>query len=208
MSEPDWLEWAREVQAIAQTGLAFKPHQYDRERYEALQALAARMMASRSDTPAVRIEGLFGAQTGYATPKVDVRGAVFDGDRLLLVREVSDQGRWTLPGGWADVNFTAQENIVREVSEESGFLVKVTKVAAVLDRTRQGHTPQPFSAYKLFFLCDILGGAAAVSHETSEVAFFAEHELPADISTERTTLAQLRRMFEHARQPELPTDFD
>ncbi len=208
MSDPDWLEWAREVQAIAQTGLAFKPQQYDRERYEALQALAARMMAARSDTPASRIEGLFGAQTGYATPKVDVRGAVFDGARLLLVREVSDKGRWTLPGGWADVNVTAAENVVREVAEESGFQVKVTKLAAVWDRTRQGHTPQPLSAYKLFFLCTITGGAAAVSHETSEVAFFAENDLPTDLSLERITAAQLRRMFEHARNPELPTEYD
>ncbi len=208
MSDPDWLEWAREVQAIAQTGLAFNPNQYDRERYEALQALAARMMAARSDSLATRVENLFGAQTGYATPKVDVRGAAFDGTRLLLVREVSDGGRWTLPGGWADVNLTAEENIVREVAEESGFQVKVTKLAAVWDRTRQGHTPQPFSAYKLFFLCAITGGAAAVSHETSEVAFFAEDELPADLSTERVTAAQLRRMFEHARSPELPTEYD
>jgi ADP-ribose pyrophosphatase YjhB (NUDIX family) len=208
MSDPDWLEWAREVQSIAQTGLAYEPNQYDRERYQALEALAARMMAARSDTPAEKIVGLFGAQTGYATPKVDVRGAVFDGGRLLMVRETSDQGRWTLPGGWADVNLTGEENVVREVAEEAGFTVRVRKLASVWDRTRQGHTPQPFSAYKLFFVCEITGGVATVSHETSEVAFFAEHELPADLSVERTTHAQLVRMFDHLRQPELPTDFD
>ena len=208
MSDPDWLQWAREVQAIAQTGLAFNPNQYDRERYEALRALAARMMASRSDTAAARIEGLFGAQAGYATPKVDVRGAAFDGARLLLVREVSDQGRWTLPGGWADVNLTPAENVVKEVREESGFDVAARKVAAVWDRTRQGHAPAYFSAAKLFYVCDIVGGAARPSLETSAVAFFAETALPGDLSLGRVLPRQLARMFAHHRDPGLPTEFD
>jgi ADP-ribose pyrophosphatase YjhB (NUDIX family) len=209
MSEPDWLAWAREVQAIAQVGLTFADNPYDRERYESLRSLAGRVFAEAGGADLSRVAGLFAAQEGYATPKVDVRGAVFDGQgRLLMVREVQDAGRWTLPGGWADVNLTPAENVVKEVHEESGFDVRVRKLAAVWDRTRQGHGAAPFSAYKLFFLCDITGGAAATSLETSEVAFFTEDALPADLSTARVLPHQLRRMFVHWREPGLPTEFE
>lgn len=203
----DWLGWVREVQAIAQTGLAYAPPGYDHERYTALQALAARMMAALGDGDPAVLERLFAAQTGYATPKVDVRGAVFRDGKLLLVREAADGHRWTLPGGWADVNLTPAENVAREVREESGFEVAVERLAAVVDRSRAGHTPQPFHAYKLFFLCRITGGAAATSAETSEIGFFAEDALPEDLSIDRVLPGQLRRMFAHRRAP-LPTDFE
>ncbi len=206
--DPDWLLWAREIQAIAQTGLAFNPAPYDHERYAALQALAARIMASRGGGGPAMLEGLFAAQSGYATPKVDVRGAVFRDDRILMVREAADAGRWTLPGGWADVGLTPAENVVKEVREESGFEVRVRKLAAVWDRSRQGHTPQLFDAYKLFFLCDITGGEAAVSAETTEIGFFAEDALPPDVSLARVLPHQIARMFAHMRDPDLPTEFD
>jgi 8-oxo-dGTP pyrophosphatase MutT (NUDIX family) len=141
MKEPDWLEWARELQAIAQTGITFCRDPYDRERYEAIRQLAARMFAARTDAPLERIEALFAGETGYATPKVDVRAAVFDdNDCVLMVRETSDGGRWTLPGGWADVNRTAAQNVVKEALEESGFDVEPLKLGAVWDRTKQGHS--------------------------------------------------------------------
>jgi ADP-ribose pyrophosphatase YjhB (NUDIX family) len=206
--DPDWLVWAREVQAIAQTGLAFNPSGYDHERYLALQALAARMMAARGGADPAQVEAMFAAQTGYATPKIDVRGAVFRDGKILLVREAADAGRWTLPGGWADVNLTPAENVAREVLEESGFEVRVRKLAAAWDRTRQGHMPQPFSACKLFFICDIVGGEAAISAETTEVAFFSEAAIPGDLSLDRVQHHQILRMFEHARKPDLPADFD
>ncbi len=209
MSEPDWLVWTREMQAIAQTGLAFVKDPYDRERYEMLRALASRIMAGHTDTPAERIDALFVNETGYATPKIDVRGAAFDAQgRILMVREIMDSGRWTLPGGWADVNLTAAENAVKEVREESGFESRVTKLAACWDRTRQGHGAFAFSTLKLFYLCEITGGTASASLETSEVAFFAEHELPDDLSTGRVLRHQLVRMFAHSRTPELATDFE
>ena len=208
-AELGWLAWTREMQAIAQTGLAFDPGPYDRERYEMLRSLASRIMAAHTGTPAERIEALFAGEAGYATPKVDVRGAVFDGQgRVLMVREVADAGRWTLPGGWADVNLTPAENVVREVQEESGYTVQVRKLAAVWDRTRQGHLPGVFSCCKMFFVCVAVGGAAAVSSETSEVAWFAEDALPGDLSTGRVLPGQLRRMFAHARDPALPTEFE
>lgn len=207
--EPDWLKWTRELQAIAQTGLAFATNTYDRERYEMLRALASRMMASCTALPFERIDALFAGENGYATPKIDVRGAAFDErGRLLMVRERADDERWTLPGGWADVNLSAAENVIREVREESGFVVRVRKLAAVWDRTRQGHSPGVFSCYKLFFVCDIVGGAPTIGPETSGVGWFAEDEIPADLSLGRVLPRQIRRVFEHARNDSLPTDFD
>jgi len=207
--EPDWLVWARELQALAQVGLAFNRDPYDRERYEAIRALAARMMAAGSETPAERIEALFAGQTGYATPKIDVRAAVFDGeDRILMVRETADAGRWTLPGGWADVNRSVAENAVKEAFEESGHHVAPRKLAAVWDRTKQGHSPHVFSCAKIFFVCDLVGGEPATSHETSEVGWFHEIGIPADLSLERALPRQIARMFAHRRDPSLPTDFE
>jgi len=208
-SEPDWLTWAREAQAIAQTGLAFSRDPYDRERYEALGRLAAKMFAARCDAAEARIAALFAGETGYATPKIDVRAAVFDArERLLMVRETADHGRWTLPGGWADVNRSAAENAVKEALEESGYAVRALKLAALWDRTRQGHPAGVFSCAKAFFLCEPIGGAATTSHETSEVAWFAEAELPQDLSLGRVLPRQLQRMFAHWRDRTLPTDFD
>ncbi len=209
MSEPDWLSWAREIQGIAQSGLTFTRDHYDRDRYEQLRDLAARMMASRSDAPKERIAELFTAQQGYATPKVDVRGAAFHDGRILMVREVVDADRWTLPGGWADVNLSAAENCAKEMVEETGFIVRVTKLAAAWDHARQGHVPaSPFSTLKLFFLCEIIGGEARTSSETSEVAFFAAGDIPADLSTGRVLPHQIARMFEHSETPSMPTDFE
>lgn len=209
LAEPEWLTWTRELQGIAQTGLAFVRDPYDRERYEMLRSLAARIMEAHTETAADKIKDLFARETGYATPKVDVRGAVFDGqDRLLLVRERADHGRWTLPGGWADVNLTPAENVIKEVVEESGYQVRVRKLAAVWDRTRQGHPSGVFSCCKLFYLCDVVGGNAAIGPETSEVRWFTESELPDDLSLGRVLPAQLRRMFAHAREALLPTDFE
>ncbi|CAH2793317.1 MAG: NUDIX hydrolase [uncultured Caballeronia sp.] len=209
MSDTQWLSWTRELQAIAQTGLTFVDNPYDLERYERLRTLASEMMASATGTPAMSIEALFEGESGYATPKVDVRGAVFSsqGD-ILMVREVADNGRWTLPGGWADVNFTAAENVVKEVREESGFEVQVRKLAAVWDRTRRGHPDRVFSCCKLFFICDIIGGEAATSVETSEVKWFSEGALPDDLSLARVLPDQLRRVFVHARNRQLPTEYD
>jgi ADP-ribose pyrophosphatase YjhB (NUDIX family) len=208
--EPVWLVWARELQAVAQTGLTFATNGYDRERYTAIRSLAAQIMATQSDADFGRVEALFAAQTGYATPKVDVRGAIFDEDaRILLVREISDSGRWTMPGGWADVNQSPSESVIREVREEAGLEVRVRKLAAVYDRARHPHQPpHPFHIFKLFFICDVIGGIPEPGTETSEVAFFAEDEIPGDLSLGRVVPHQIVRMFEHARHRDLPTDFD
>lgn len=208
-TEPPWIRWARELQALAQSGLTFTRDAYDRERYERLRDVSAEIFAHHTNEPPERIAALFADQTGYATPKVDVRAAVFDNaGRILMVRETADRGRWTLPGGWADVNFTAAESVVKEVREESGYEVEATKLAAVWDRTRQRHPVGVFSCTKMFFVCRLIGGAAATSLETSEVGWFAEEELPNDLSAGRVLPAQIRRMFEHLQQPTLATDFE
>jgi ADP-ribose pyrophosphatase YjhB (NUDIX family) len=207
--DPDWLIWAREIQAIAQTGLAFGKDPYDLERFHALSRLAARIMAAHTDANLTRIESLFDGEGGYATPKLGVRGAVFDAaGRILMVREVVDGNRWTLPGGWADVNQTPAESVVREVFEESGYQVRTTKLAAVWDRARQAHPPTAFSVARMFFICALEGGEPATSLETSEVGWFAETEIPADLSIRRTQPHHIQRMFAHWRDPALATEFD
>jgi ADP-ribose pyrophosphatase YjhB (NUDIX family) len=207
MDEPQWLRIARELRAIAQTGLTFTADRFDRQRYERVRELAASMLAQGSGEQFEVIIEILREGWGYATPKVDVRGAAFVDGRVLLVREISD-GHWTLPGGWADVNQSAAECVVREISEESGFLARARKLAAVRDYQRSGHPPRNVdSIYKMFFICEITGGAARASDETSEVAFFPRDALP-PLSLGRTTAAQIDRMFHHAEHPELATDFD
>lgn len=201
-----WAAWVQELQAMAQTGLAYARDAYDVERYRRMREIAAEMTAAGSGTDAAAVLEHFSADSGHATPKVDVRGAVFDGDTILLVRERSD-GLWTLPGGWADVGESPSEAVVREVEEESGYRTRVTKLAALYDRNRHGHPPHVFHIYKAFFVCARTGGEAAHSAETDGVGFFREGDLP-PLSTGRVTATQIERLFEHHRHPERPTDFD
>jgi ADP-ribose pyrophosphatase YjhB (NUDIX family) len=209
MPDPDWLVWAREMQALAQTGLEFSKDPYDRERYAALRRLSVRVMAEHTAADPRRIEELFDAEIGYATPKVGVRGAVFDAaGRILMVREVVDGNRWTLPGGWADVNQTPAQSVVREVFEESGYRVRPIKLAAVWDRARQAQPAMAFSVVRLFFICVMEGGEPATSLETSEIGWFAENDVPADLSLRRTLPHHIARMFAHRRDPSLATEFD
>jgi ADP-ribose pyrophosphatase YjhB (NUDIX family) len=206
-TEPQWLTWGRKLQAIAQSGLAYCKNPYDIERYEAMNALAVEILSNYSGMPPEILADLFGKETGYATPKIDVRGAIFQADKILLVRELVDEGRWTLPGGWADVTDTPSEAVIREIREESGFEAKAVKLVALFDRNRQGHPAFYFSTYKVFFLCEITGGAPAQSHETGGVGFFTEDGLP-ELSLARVTPAQIHTLFKHYRHPELPTEFD
>ncbi|MFK0731794.1 MAG: NUDIX hydrolase [Gloeotrichia echinulata GP01] len=204
--EPKWLEWGQKLQAIAQNGLTYSEGVYDIERYKQLRAIAAEIMATYANVEHSYILDLFSQETGYATPKVDVRAAVFQDDTILLVKERSDGG-WTLPGGWADVGDTPSEVAVREVAEESGYEVRPLKILAVYERQRQGHPPLPFYTYKLFFHCELIGGSPSPSIETEEVGFFGEDSIP-ELSLGRVTRAQITRLFQHYRQPDLPTDFD
>lgn len=204
----NWIEWAKELQAISQTGLHYATGQFDRERYQRLGEISAEILATHSNLSVEQFLEFNALEFGYATPKVDVRGVIFQDSKILLVREVADNGRWTLPGGWADVNETPADSVIREVFEESGFETKVIKLLAVYDREKQQHQPAfPYHVYKLFFHCEIIGGVATVSNETSEVAFFDQQEIP-ELSESRVSRKQIAKFFEYYYNPDLPTDFD
>jgi ADP-ribose pyrophosphatase YjhB (NUDIX family) len=205
--QPQWLDWAQRLQAIAQIGLTFAENPYDEERYEQIRDLAVEISAAHTDTSAERIHDLFAHEKGYLTPKVDVRGVVFRDDAILLVQEIIDDNRWTLPGGWADVGDSPAEAAVREIREESGYETRAIKLLAAYDRSKH-HPPFPYYTYKLFFLCELTGGAPTTSHETNGVGFFREDEIPDNLSIGRVTLKQIKRFFEFQRNPNLPTDFD
>ncbi|MCB0291014.1 MAG: NUDIX hydrolase [Calditrichaeota bacterium] len=201
-----WLRWAKRLNAIAQAGLTYSEGPYDLERYHQLRDIAGEIIAGHSNLPPAQIVDILRREAGYPTPKVDVRGAVFRNNQILLVRERSD-GRWTLPGGWADVNETPAECVVKEVREESGYHTRAVKLLAVWDKSQHSHPEHFFHTYKLFFRCEITGGAPAESLETDGVAFFNEDSLP-PLSIDRTTSEQIRRMFVHYRNPDLATEFD
>jgi ADP-ribose pyrophosphatase YjhB (NUDIX family) len=205
--EPKSVGWARELQAIAQTGLHFTESEYDRERYRKILELSIEIFAHDSGESPALIRRLFEKQTGYATPKVDVRGVVFRDNKILLVQERSD-GLWTLPGGWADVNDSPSEAVEREIVEESGFQAKAERMLAVFDRAKHDHEPPfPFHVYKFFILCRLVGGEARTSAETTEVAFFGEDGIP-PLSTSRVNRQQIEFCFETQRKPDAPCQFD
>ena len=204
----DTLLAARELAAIAQTGTHFATDRYDQERYQRVAELAAHLLATCADVPAETVYAWSKEEFGYATPKIDVRAFILDAERVLLVREDADEGRWTLPGGWADVNESPAESVVREVEEESGYVVKPLRLLAVFDREKQGHTPPlPYHVYKLFFHCVITAGSAKKTAESSESAFFTEAGLP-DLSLGRVLPSQLRGFFEAIRSGWTETRFD
>jgi len=206
MNEPSWLVMGRELRAIAQIGLTYCKDPFDRQRYERIRELSVSLIQQGSNTDGAEILEICRREAGYATPKVGVRGAGFRDGRILLVREISD-GRWALPGGWADVNQTPTECVIREMNEESGFECRVIKLAAVHDYRKRNAPRHLDSIYNLFFVCELTGGSARPSGETSEVAFFARDELP-PLSLGRTTADQIELLFRHAENPGLPVDVD
>jgi ADP-ribose pyrophosphatase YjhB (NUDIX family) len=202
-----WLDWSSRLQVIAQNGLTYARDPFDVDRFTAVREIAAEMIASGAGGEVSVVRELLGKDSGHATPKVDVRGVVFKEHKLLLVREWSD-GRWALPGGWADVGESPAESVVREVWEESGYKTRCKKLLAVFDRSKHPHQPPfLFHVWKLFILCEIVGGEVATSSETDQAAFFGESEIP-ELSIGRVTPWQINRMFEHSLDPALPTDFD
>lgn len=204
------LDHARKLLALAQNGLHFAKDPYDRERYEEIARIASQLLAAGSGAAPEVILELWRKDEGYVTPKIEVRGAIFRGSsaraEVLLVRETID-GRWTLPGGWVEVNEGPRQAIEKEIAQESGYNARVVKLAAVYDRHRHGHPPSLFHTWKLFFICEITGGEPALSLETDGVEFFALAALP-ELSLPRTTPAQIARMHVHHLDPALATDVD
>ena len=203
---PRWLQWAREIQALAQSGETYALNEWQSQRYHRLMEISAEIISEHTDHPVEPITESFKLQPGYATPKVDVRGAVFRDGKLLLVREKIDGG-WTLPGGWADVGDTPAQGAEREVWEESGFQVKVKKLIGAYDANRFSPL-ELYHAVKLVFLCEITGGEATVSNETTEVAFFGPDEIPEPLSQNRTDHRHIEQAFAAYTDSGIPTVFE
>jgi len=202
----DWLKWAREIQALSQNGSHYALNDFDRHRYQRLLEIAAEITAHHTRLPYPSLVEIYTSQIGYATPRVDVRGAVFCDGKLLMVRERMDGG-WTMPGGWADVGDIPSNAVEREVWEEAGFRVKASKVIGVYDANRSGPL-ELFHAFKIVFMCDLIGGEARASEETSEVAFFGQDEIPTNLSGERTRPHHVRDAYFALQHPDCPTLFD
>jgi ADP-ribose pyrophosphatase YjhB (NUDIX family) len=203
---PRWLAWAREIQALSQTGLTYASSEYETQRYQRLTEIAAEIVQDHTGLPEERLLSDFYMQPGYATPKVDVRGAIVRDGQILLVQERADE-RWCMPGGWADVGDLPSEMVVREVWEESGFHVVPRKVIGVYDANRSGRPLELYHAYKVIFLCDLTGGEARPSDETSDVGFFPFDDLPS-LSANRTHQRHLVEVLAHVQDPDRSAAFD
>jgi ADP-ribose pyrophosphatase YjhB (NUDIX family) len=203
-SGPRWLNWIKRLQAIAQDGLTYSKDDYDLGRYEQLRELAAEMQAAHSTGTLEEARDLLALERGPATPKVDVRAAVFEEGRILLVKEPDG---WSVPGGWADVGESPSETAARETLEESGYNVEPVRLLAAYDRDRRGHPPMAYHVYKLVYLCKLLDDEPLADGDAEGACFFGEGEIP-ELSVTRVTQAQISRFFEQHRDPTLPTDFD
>ncbi|MFC5652721.1 NUDIX hydrolase [Paenibacillus solisilvae] len=188
-----WLEWAKQIQSISQAGLAYSKDIYDLDRFEQLRNLSIEIMNTYTDVEIDKIKTLFASETGYATPKVDVRGVVFHEGKILMVKERLDNA-WALPGGWADIGLSPKEVVVKEIQEESGYIVKPIRLLGILDKKFHHHPPSPFHVYKIFIHCEITGGEATGGMETLEAGFFDEDHLP-ELSVERNTEQQIKSLF-------------
>jgi ADP-ribose pyrophosphatase YjhB (NUDIX family) len=199
------MDWAQEIFSLSQAGLTYSQNEFDIERYKRLQEISAEMIESQSELEKEAILKSFSMQAGYSTPKIDVRGAVIRDGKILLIQERMD-GNWAMPGGWADLGNAPASVAEREVWEESGYRVKAQKVVAVIDANRI----QPmefFHAYKIIFLCELVGGEPRISYETLAVDFFDPHQLP-PLSSFRTNEDMIKEVFAHIQNPDRPTAFD
>ena len=202
----NWLEWARQIQSIAQAGLSFSENQYDIDRYNQLRDLSVEIMSEYTDVSKDKVRELFANETGYQTPKVDIRSAVFKNGKILMVREKID-GRWSLPGGWADVNATVKESAVKECFEEAGANVEPLRIIAITYANRPNELKFAFSVYKVFVECRLVDFQFAANTETLEAGFFGMDELP-DLSVNRNTFEQIKMCFDSKNKVCLEPFFD
>ena len=203
---PKWLEWAREIQQLCQTGLAFSESEYETQRYKRLAEIAAEITASHSHISKEELTENFLAHPGYATPKVDIRAAIIENNKILLVQESMDN-KWAMPGGWADVGEFPGTAIIRETKEESGLEVKPKKTIGIYDANRSGRPLEFFHAYKIVFLCEKTGGIPKASNETIAVNYFDFDNLP-PLSTSRTNKKHIKDVRKHLNNLTLPTIFE
>ncbi len=182
LSQPDWLNWVKELQFIAQAGLAYTRDDFDKERFERIREITAEMMSSTAGLPLEKVKDLFCNEQGFQTPKLDSRAAIFQDEKILLVKERN--GKWSLPGGWVDVLETIKTNTEKEVKEEAGLDVEAVRIIAVQDRNRHNHPPYAYNVCKIFMLCELKGGQFVPNLETLESGYFGLEELP-PLATEK-----------------------
>ena len=206
MNEDKIINWATELQSLSQTAIFYCKDKFDKERFQRIREISAEMMTLKSGLPLDKVKDLFCGDEGYRTPKIDTRGAIFKDDKVLLVRE--SDGRWTLPGGWCELNLTPAENVVKEVKEEAGLDVSVYKLVAVHDRNRRNADTYIFGVAKFFFLCKATGGHFTENIETIETKYFAEDELPVAMADEKCTAEQIKLCFKAHRADFWETQFD
>lgn len=187
-----WLEWAIELQSLAQAGLTYGKDVYDRERYERIRDISAEILSYKTDISVEKVKNLFCNEIGYQTPKLDTRAAVFEHEKILLVKE--NNGKWSLPGGWVDVNLSVKENTVKEVKEESGLDVTADRIIAIQDRDRHNLPVYAYGVCKIFVLCSVMGGEFEKNIETTEFRYFNKAELP-ELATEKNTKEQIEMCF-------------
>jgi ADP-ribose pyrophosphatase YjhB (NUDIX family) len=206
--EKTLLDLSREIQAISKTGLSFSKDPYDLQRFEQLSEIAAELIANHSIHSKQFVDRVFSAESGYVTPKIDVRGAVFTDDKILMVREKAT-GAWTLPGGYVEINESLSQAVEREVLEESGFEVKAKKVAAIYDHRKHGYKAHLYHFYKIYVVCDLVGGTENTNIETTEARWLSKSDLNClPLDPGRITKAHVLRMFDHFSEPTLLADFD
>lgn len=188
-----WLKWAVELQSLAQAGLHYGKDRFDLERYERIRDIAAEMISYKTEIPVEKVKDLFCNETGYQTPKLDTRAAIFQEDKILLVQE--NNGTWSMPGGWVDVDVSVGENVVKEVKEEAGLDVTTDLVIAIQDREKHNLPVYAHKVCKVFVLCSVTGGSFEKNIETVESRYFGLDELPR-LATEKNNKEQIRMCFE------------
>ncbi len=201
-----WLFWASELQSIAQAGLTFCENNYDRERYEKIRNIVIEILHEYTETDHKKIRELFASETGYQTPKVDIRASVFKDNKILMVKEKVD-GAWALPGGWADVNSSVSESAIRECNEEAGALVKPKRIIAIHMGNKHNNHNFPFTIYKIFVECELVENSFKENTETLDAQFFEADKLP-ELSFERNTPHQIKMCFEARKCEVFETIFD
>lgn len=203
--QPEWLEWAKELQFIAQAGLTYSKDAFDIERFERIREISAEIVSRQTGLPLEKIKDLFCNEEGFQTPKLDTRAAIFKDNRILLVKEKN--GTWSLPGGWVDVNQTIKSNTIKEVKEEAGLDVEVTRIIAVQDRNLHNQPPYAYNVCKVFVLCEAQGGDFQPNIETIESGYFSLDEIP-PLAEEKNNKEQIEMCFAAYRDKDWEVQFD
>lgn len=201
-----WLKWAIEIQSLAQAGLEYTNNVYDIERYERLREISAEIISEKTNLNMEKVKGLFCNETGYQTPKIDTRAAIFKDNKILLVHE--NNGTWSLPGGWCDVLETVKTNTIKEVKEETGLDVETIKIISIQDRNKHNKPIYAYGVCKIFVLCNVIGGEFVENIETTEIEYFSLDELPNSLAEEKTTKEQIEMCFKAYKDENWKVQFD